>query len=417
MGITIHYRGTIDTISDIPLLEDRLLDFVFSMGGQATVCRFFSPQDPSRVVKGLIVNLAAEQEPFSLLFSPEGQLTPLFQIEDAEQGPFHEPPYCFVKTQFGSPQGHIAIVHLLSALKQRFISNLEVLDEGDYYETRDIQQLTDKMDAVQSAIETLADGLRRFSISPEALEDPDILATRIERIAQQAWQSLVEGEPRQSETEAGELQSADGDPDQASLDSEVDAMDRLRLQNEQRIEILNRRIEESLAAGLSVNEAFEQALSEQGLLLPAGSPGVPVSDRQSATTSAEKALPCETSEPAELHPVAAQSRNFLLQAMQLGRSRQRHTGLFMMLEKAAFDILGGLVQATAGNNYAGDSSQRAAAIAQLKRALHGHGYARGAVAGLIREDLLSADQAEHLRAELARVLMGIHELCAVAWRV
>jgi len=132
MGVTIHYRGTMDDQRQVETMEDRILDLVFSLGGRATIWRSFSERDSSRAVRGLIVNLEPGQDTLSLLVSPEGHLTPLFQIEDAEKAPFEEPPYCFIKTQFGSLQGHIAIVHLLDALRQQYFSNLEISDEGEY---------------------------------------------------------------------------------------------------------------------------------------------------------------------------------------------------------------------------------------------------------------------------------------------
>ncbi len=144
MGVTIHYHGTMDDVSQVETMEDRLLDLVFSLGGRASIWRSFDKCDSSRVVRGLCVNLEPGQDTLSLLVSPEGHLTPLFQIEEAERTPFDEPPYCFVKTQFGSLQGHIAIVHLLDALRQRFCSNLQVSDEGEYYENRDVNQLLKK---------------------------------------------------------------------------------------------------------------------------------------------------------------------------------------------------------------------------------------------------------------------------------
>ena len=40
-----------------------------------------------------------------------------------------------VKTQFDSPDTHIWIIGLLKYLKKRYIANLEVRDEGEYWET------------------------------------------------------------------------------------------------------------------------------------------------------------------------------------------------------------------------------------------------------------------------------------------
>jgi hypothetical protein len=104
------------------------------LGGRASIWRSFGDDNPNRIVRGLIVDLAPGLDTFSLLISPEGHLLPLFQIEDAEKNPMRDPPFCFVKTQFASLDDHVAIVHLLDALRERFCSNLVVHDEGDYFE-------------------------------------------------------------------------------------------------------------------------------------------------------------------------------------------------------------------------------------------------------------------------------------------
>ena len=66
MGITIHYRGTMDYIGQIESLEDRVLDFVYSMGGRATIWRSFDDHDSSRVVRGLMIELEPGHDTFSL---------------------------------------------------------------------------------------------------------------------------------------------------------------------------------------------------------------------------------------------------------------------------------------------------------------------------------------------------------------
>ena len=39
MGVTIHYCGTVDDVSRVEDMEDRVVDLAFALGGQATVCR------------------------------------------------------------------------------------------------------------------------------------------------------------------------------------------------------------------------------------------------------------------------------------------------------------------------------------------------------------------------------------------
>ena len=87
--------------------EDRVLDLALELGGQAHIWRTSSDSDPSRIVRGITLDLCPGQETTSLLISPEGWLINLVDIEEAENGQLTEMPWCFVKTQFGTLEGHV----------------------------------------------------------------------------------------------------------------------------------------------------------------------------------------------------------------------------------------------------------------------------------------------------------------------
>src|SRR5262249_19907537 len=133
MGITVAYRGRLADLTRVEDFEDRLVDLALDVGGLARVWRSYADDDRLRVVRGVILNLAPGQEPASMLLSPEGWLIGLVDIEDAENGRLAEPPWCFTKTQFGTLEGHVALVEMLAALRREFLPDLEVSDEGGYY--------------------------------------------------------------------------------------------------------------------------------------------------------------------------------------------------------------------------------------------------------------------------------------------
>jgi hypothetical protein len=190
MGITFSYRGRLADLTRVEDFEDRLIDFALEVGGQAQVWRSQADEDPSRVVRGVILNLAPGQEPASLLLSPEGWLIGLVDIEAAECGRLEGPPWCFVKTQFGPLEGHVALAEMFAVLRDEFLTDLEVLDDGGYYPTRDLAELTRRHSLVGQAINGLVEGLRRYGLSREAAEDPDILARHVERVAAQVHRVL-----------------------------------------------------------------------------------------------------------------------------------------------------------------------------------------------------------------------------------
>jgi hypothetical protein len=66
------------------------------------------------MVRGVLAHIDPGQETTSLLISPEGWLVNLFEIEDAERGVHKEPPWCFVKTQFGPVESHVALIEMLT---------------------------------------------------------------------------------------------------------------------------------------------------------------------------------------------------------------------------------------------------------------------------------------------------------------
>lgn len=424
MGVTIHYRGTVDDLGRIEEMEDRVVDLVFALGGRATVWRSYADHDPKRIVRGVMIDIAPGHETFSLLVSPEGHLTPLWQIEEAEKTPFDKPPDCFVKTQFGSVQGHVAIVHLLDAVRQRYCSNLEVSDEGEYYETRDVAKLTQKMQFLARAVESLADGLRKHGLSDEAAEDPDIVASRIQRVAVLVQEKML-GEAEElssaTDTDAGEF-----DWQEPSLEEEVETMDRYRRQNQLRSERMIRRIAEATASGMTTEEAFRLAMHEEGLSEPG------TSDTEAASQPDEsfdvhtppdeawrQSLPADPLEDAddwdsrEDHPAVERAQRFLSDIMDLAEA-DRSPGDFASIAcRGAMDIVGGLVQATSGD--LDSRTDRALAITQLKRALTGHAFARGAIFALRSSGGISDEASHRLDEHLAAILSSIHQLSSDAW--
>ncbi|MFT5093500.1 MAG: hypothetical protein ACI8P0_000776 [Planctomycetaceae bacterium] len=424
MGVTIHYCGTVDNVSRVEDMEDRVVDLAFALGGQATVWRSFADHDPARVVRGVMVDMAPGHDTFSLLVSPEGHLTPLFQIQHAEKTPFDEPPDCFVKTQFGSIQGHIAIVHLLDALRQRFCSNLQVTDEGEYYETRDVARLTDRIQFLAKAMDSLADELREYGLSQEASEDPSILASRIERVAMLVHQKILgDTDPGSA---CGDASTSDVEFDwqeEASLEVEVETLGLHHQQNQQRSERMSRRISEATAAGMSAEDAFRMAMREEGLEAPTSreaegwlpdqhEPGADDEAwRESLDNDPLEAV--EDRDTRENHPAVDFAQQFLLRVMDQQNADGSVSDFASIASRGAMDIVGGLVQATDGRLES--RTDRALTITQLKRALKGHAFARGAIIALRASDPVDEAASERLLNDLVEIRISIHQLLTDAW--
>jgi len=430
MGVTIHYRGTMDDVTLVEEMEDRVVDLALALGGRATVWRSFADDNPSRAIRGLMLEMAPGQDTMSLLVSPEGHLINMFEIEQAEKRPLDEPPYCFVTSQFGSVQGHIAIVYLLDALKDKYISNLDVNDESDFYQHRDPIVLSQKIKQLGDALRSLGKGLQEYGLSDEAAEDPQILATRVERAARLVAKKMAT-------RPAGKVDASPDDnvpysDDEPTLEEEAESMDQLYRRNQLRSERMTRRIAEATAAGMSTREAFELAMREEGLdpqrLSASPDGGDENEDDRSADSYAESNSrpepwsdsldPNPFDERTEVedrprHPTVERAEKLLLEAMKL-RVHDSGKGSFAdAATRGLMDVVGGLVQATCDGH--DDRSDRALAIVQLKRALKGHAFCRGAIFGLRGINQLDDATSDRFHDELAAILESIHDLMAAAW--
>jgi len=269
MGITVSYRGSIEDLVRVEDLEDRVVDLALEIGGNVQIWRSACENDRGRVVRGVIVDLYPGQETTSLLISPEGWLIGLVEMEAAETGQLGEPPWCFVKTQFGPVEGHVALVELLAFLKNEFIPNLEVRDESNYWETRDVHALRQTFAHDHAAIEGLSEGLRRNGLSGEAAEDPEIVAARIERVARLVHRTLSRPPEHPPVHFDDDSEFDDG------LGGSESQWDALYKENRRKQERIKRATEERMARGEDLGDVFEAAMRDEGIIDLPGEPSSP----------------------------------------------------------------------------------------------------------------------------------------------
>ena len=409
MGIAIFYRGSLGDLDRVEDFEDRALDLALELGGQARIWRTSSDNDPRRMVRGVVLNLYPGQETTSLLIAPEGWLINLCEIEEAEKGQLAGPPWCCVKTQFGPIEGHVALVEMLAALKQEFLLDLEVRDEGEYWETRDLARLTTKIGYVQAAIDGLAEGLNRYGLNHEAAEDQEILVARIERIARLVQRTLGRPAEHPPVRWDDEETAIGGDAD--GSESQWDASYK---ENRRRQEHVHRAIEEHLARGDDIEDAFDAAILEETALgLPDESPALEPSDHWTEALEAEDDEPWRESPPSppgdndghedfaerRHHPLQQRALDLMLRLHKLLGSETEAAGSHPdILLQGAGDMLGGLAQALGEPfQFSSDGAPTEGwsgtvpfsvsdfqplpglSVVQLKRALRGAAFALGAL--------------------------------------
>lgn len=420
MGVTISYRGSLADIERIEDFEDRVLDLALEVGGQARVWRSVCDDDPRRVVRGIMLDLYPGQETTSLLISPEGWLINLSEIEDAENGRLGEPPWCFVKTQFGPVEGHAALVEMLAALKREFFPNLEVSDEGGYWDTRDPAALRKKMEFVQAASDGLADALRRHGLTSEAAEDPEILMTRITRVAQMVQRTMGRApehppvlwgdEDSDDDPEGGFYRPGDGS------EAQWDASFKEQRRKQER---LHRAIEERRARGDETGDALLGAMRDEGMIDLPGEPSL--SDALREMTEAMEEEEGEADEPwreslpdalreadeeasddwlgdDERHPLLERVMDLNARLYDLAAAAEgQQNANFQSLLGATGEMLGGLAQALGGPDFEPLSGL---ALVQLKRALRGAAFAIGMLFPLRADGLLGQAEFDELFAAL-----------------
>ena len=424
MGVTISYRGSLADLERVEDFEDRIVDLALEVGGHARVWRSFKDDDPRRAVRGVMLELYPGQETTSLLISPEGWLVNLLAIEDAENGRLAEPPWCSVKTQFGPLEGHVALVELLAALKREFFPDLEVHDESGYWETRDLAALRRKLEYLHAAIDGLADGLRRYGLTAEAAEDPDILTARIGRVAQLVQQTLGRP-PEHPPVDWGDDDSADGFG--SLLDGTEAQWDASFKEQRRKQERLHRAIEERRARGDETADALENAMRDEGLIDLPGEPSLSEVAREmfealedEKDESWRDSLPedvfqtdeqfdsdedpldedsSDDEEPDdwpddEHHPLLERVMDLDQRLFDLaGAGEGRQNENFQRLLGAMGEMRGGLAQALGSRDFEPLSGL---SLVQLKRALRGAAFAVGMLFPLRADGVLSPAQFDDL---------------------
>jgi hypothetical protein len=177
MGVTIHYKGKLNSADDINSFCEEMEDIAKSMGWK---CSVFDFDDKSNVpLKGVIIGPHEKSEPLPFMVDKNGFLRNPFMLEfskdDDEFTWFNH-----IKTQFAPIEIHIAVVKLLKYIQKKYISNLDVYDEGDYWQTGDEKILKEKIDFLNGAINQLADVLN--SIEFEKDSSPESIADKIEEV-------------------------------------------------------------------------------------------------------------------------------------------------------------------------------------------------------------------------------------------
>ncbi len=196
MGLSIHYRGTLTDKRAIYQLIEELEDIAKAMQWPYTVLDEDWGQRPTASLDHNtpgVVNITGKLALKGIQFKPhpDCQSAPFFfnascvltspvQVAlSAEEGYAVKNRWQSVKTQFAGPDTHAVLVRLLRYLQTKYLHDLEVSDEGGYWESGDFDALKEKMDFLDKAIDKVGQALNRIDMD---VEDEEDVVAKIEQI-------------------------------------------------------------------------------------------------------------------------------------------------------------------------------------------------------------------------------------------
>jgi hypothetical protein len=198
MGVSIHYRGRLNDVGQLAKLCEELTDIAAAMGWESTrlddhweqpadarlrITSAGASIDGHLGLKGILIMPEAEAESLCFLFDREGNLRSLMDMVSILDGTLDpKEAWVSVKTQFASPQVHMWIVGLLKYFKKRYIADLQVSDEGEYWESGDARVLQEKMDLIGEKLEHISRELSSARFGDVSGLSAEQIALRIEQL-------------------------------------------------------------------------------------------------------------------------------------------------------------------------------------------------------------------------------------------
>lgn len=446
--IMVKYQGQIESLSLAEEFEDHVLQTALALGSRVHLWRSSTKYSPGRLVRGLSLQLCPGQEPVSLLLSPEGLLIPEQAAEEATFAPLLDQPWCEVRTHCGGVDGHTALIELLELMKQSWFPNLNVLDATGYWEHRNPQRLQQRFREAEAEPHPGYTASVGIWHPPETPEDPSLLMRRLEQLSQ-----LVRG-PYKTELPRACDVPPRSEFDRMSLDEAVLWADFTLRQQELRSDRIRRIIEESLAIGMTADEAAAAALRTEGPLADlaeltkdaASEPAPTISEDASPGADAFEGCAEEwwRSEDCDgaVHADDGYQDNddeengrLIVNLLDEGASQLLHTARQLMLEIVAqtsrisnqsgylnvlhqglLELVGELGQdVSSERERRRDRYEMGFSIVHLRRATERAAYVTGAITGLLAERQLSPDQGSRWLTQITEISRTLQQQIRSLW--
>ncbi len=174
MGISIHYKGKLKSEDSLPDLIEEVKDIAkihhwnFHIFEQVFPENHFGKHTFDGEFYGITFS-PPECEPVQLTFISNGEMrSPWIPEVDNH---FEEDPslsnLIFTKTHYAGPTTHKLIIHLFDYLSKKYFSEFRMIDEAQYWETRDEQLLLKNFKVLDRLINAFGKSIESNSMKPD----------------------------------------------------------------------------------------------------------------------------------------------------------------------------------------------------------------------------------------------------------
>ena len=174
MGLSFHYSGRIRDYNQIDALVEEVKDLCKDLKWTYNIL------DDDKI-KGIIVG-CKESEPLWFTFVPDGRTCNVINLQYTDPNDKYY-SLCAVKTQYAGPEVHMAMIKMLRYISDKYFSEIEVMDEGEYWETGDEENLRKIFARYTMIINAFTEKLETMERIPG--ESEESLVNRIEEMAKE----------------------------------------------------------------------------------------------------------------------------------------------------------------------------------------------------------------------------------------
>lgn len=171
MGLTIHYNGKFDPSSSIAEMIEEVKDVAEAYNWEYDIFETSFPENSfdkelfNDEIYGIMFS-PPKCEPVCFTFLSNGRMaSPMgLQIWGKEKDPERKNYiyHVFTKTQFAGREIHKVIIHLFKYITDKYFSEFQMYDEGQYWETNDEDLLDEIFTRYEDALDIVGTALNNL---------------------------------------------------------------------------------------------------------------------------------------------------------------------------------------------------------------------------------------------------------------